>query len=188
MNDASLPIKPGIIYILRNAAYRETVVKIGRTSRTSELRAGELGKATGVPLPFEVLYEEAVSDCKRAESLIHERLSQFRMNKLREFFDVPLKDAVRAVFEMCLLVNSDYLRERSRLAIWIQPDTKYIGEFLEWLETTPKGATSVRVIAESPRTRSEWMLSNTLLVECTPDALKSLREKPWVRDMVYVSR
>jgi hypothetical protein len=53
--------------------------------------------ATGVPGPFEVLYEEDVFDIDLAEKLAHEALDGFRANPFREFFRLPLKIAVREV-------------------------------------------------------------------------------------------
>jgi Meiotically up-regulated gene 113 len=52
-----------------------------------------------VPRDFEVLFEERVVDCDRAERLIHQRLHQHRSSTNREFFNVPLKDAIRVLNE-----------------------------------------------------------------------------------------
>lgn len=180
-------VNPGIVYILRNSALRETVVKIGRTNRSAEIRASELSRPTGIPKPFEVLYEEAVGDCEKAEKLIHQRLSNHRINQSREFFDLPLKEAVRAVFETCLIVNSEFLKERSRLAIWIKPGSVYIEELQEWLHRAPQGSTSIRLIMHSGNAHSEMLLSNTLLISCTPEMLIEIRRKSWVNDIVYAA-
>lgn len=188
MRDASVSVRPGVVYILGNSAYRETVVKIGKSSRSGAERAAELSRATGVPLAFKVLYEEAVSDCARAEKLVHERLLNFRMNRRREFFDVPPHEAFRAVFDACLQINSEFLQELSRLAIWIKADSDYIGEFQEWIEACQSGNTSLHVVVENSRSQSNWFLSNTLLVACTPAALAELKAKSWVHDLVYVSK
>src|SRR5205814_12186 len=42
-------------------------------------------------------YEEDFSDCDAAERIIHERLDAHRFNQDREFFRIPVKDAIRAV-------------------------------------------------------------------------------------------
>ena len=93
--------KPGKIYILRNPYLQDSLVKIGKTSRFSEARAKELSAATGVPGPFEVLYEEDVFDVDLAETLAHHALDRYRANRRREFFQVPLKIAVREVATIC---------------------------------------------------------------------------------------
>jgi T5orf172 domain len=92
--------KSGKIYILRNPYLQDSLVKVGKTSRISEVRAKELSAATGVPGPFEVLYEQDVFDTDLAERLAHEALDKFRVNPQREFFRVPLKIAVREVFSI----------------------------------------------------------------------------------------
>ena len=87
----------GKIYILRNPYFQDSLVKIGKTSRISEARAKKLSKATGVPGPFEVLYEEDVFNVDLAEKLAHESLDTYRTTPNREFFQLPLKIAVREV-------------------------------------------------------------------------------------------
>lgn len=101
----------GKIYILRNSSHKNTLVKIGRTSRVSEARAKEISVGTGVPLEFEVLYEEDVFDCIQAEKIIHKILRTERINAKREFFRLPLKKAVKTVFETCLRVNKNSKKE-----------------------------------------------------------------------------
>jgi hypothetical protein len=76
------------------------IVKIGRTTRTAEIRARELSRPTGVPVEFEVIYDELVSDVEAAETLVHERLSDRRVNKDKEFFRVGIRDAIRIVQEV----------------------------------------------------------------------------------------
>lgn len=187
MQGSLIPVRPGTIYILRNAAYRETVVKIGHTARTAEMRAAELSSPTGVATPFEVLYEESVADCERAEKIIHTKLANSRVSKSREFFNIPLKQAVRAVFETCLRVNAEYLRERSRLAIWIKSDASYGTKLGDLLMSAKPGTTAVRLILQRPGSHAEMQLSNTLLVACTPEFLTDLQRQDWVKDVqVYV--
>lgn len=91
---------PGLIYILINPSLKD-LLKIGKTTRDAEERAKELSDATGVPTPFIVAFEEFFEDCDYAEKYIHEILQQkgFRINESREFFSIPLKDAVRVLIE-----------------------------------------------------------------------------------------
>lgn len=180
-------VNPGVVYILRNSSYRETIVKVGRTSRSSELRASELSRPTGIATPFEVLYEEAVADSERAEQLVHSRLSKWRVNESREFFNVPLKEAVRAVFEVCLEVNEPFLRERSRLAIWIEPGASLGNGLAELLNSATPGTTAVRLVIKGPNVAAELHLSNSLLIACTPEFLANLQRQKWIKDVqIYV--
>lgn len=87
----------GFVYILFNPAYT-TKVKIGLTIGTAEQRAKDL-YSTGVPDRFYVVYDELVRDCALVERKMHERFAEFRHNEGREFFEVPIKMAVRALIE-----------------------------------------------------------------------------------------
>lgn len=86
------------IYVLINPSMKG-LVKIGKTNRSPEERASELSSATNMPTPFVVAYEEEVPDSHVAEMLIHDELTQqgYRVNDEREFFTIPLKDAIRIV-------------------------------------------------------------------------------------------
>jgi predicted transport protein len=90
----------GYIYILLNRAFQNDHYKIGMTTKTPEERARELSGATGVPRAFEVLYEQRVADCHRAERLLHQRLHQYRSAGNREFFQIPLKAAIKSLEEV----------------------------------------------------------------------------------------
>ena len=87
----------GYVYILFNPAFQTNQYKIGKTTKRPEVRAREISAATGVPRDFQVLYEDKVVDCERAERLIHQRLHECRSSTSREFFELPLKDAIDAV-------------------------------------------------------------------------------------------
>jgi predicted HTH domain antitoxin len=90
----------GYIYILFNRAYQSDYYKIGMTTKTPQERALEISSATGVPRPFEVLYEQRVADCRVAEGLLHRRLDRYRSASNREFFELPLKVAIKALEEV----------------------------------------------------------------------------------------
>jgi len=89
----------GHVYILVNASLHKQL-KIGMTTRTPDERARELSQATAVPSPFMVAYAEEVPDARAAESMIHERLARFRVRKGREFFNLPLCDAIHEVTQI----------------------------------------------------------------------------------------
>ena len=90
------------VYVLINPALRG-LLKIGRTSRSPEERAQELSTSTGVPQAFIVAYECIVSDGNAAEKLIHDELARegYRINNSREFFEVPLKVAIKVIDRVC---------------------------------------------------------------------------------------
>lgn len=78
--------KAGYIYMSSSPALKEDIFKVGMTRRKPEDRMEELGQGTGVPARFLILHSWTVSDCVKAESLIHEALKQYRLNPNREFF------------------------------------------------------------------------------------------------------
>ena len=92
--------EPGYVYVLINPSM-EGLVKIGKTTKEPKERAAELSKATGVPTPFVVAYEEYFDDCGQAEAFVHTYLEQkgYRVASNREFFEVPMKVAVDAIIE-----------------------------------------------------------------------------------------
>ncbi len=91
---------PGFVYILVNPSLAG-LLKIGKTDRTPEERARELSMATGVPTPFMVVFHEQFDDCDVAERYVHALLQQqgYRVADNREFFGLPVRDAVMAIIE-----------------------------------------------------------------------------------------
>lgn len=184
MQFANAPIDPGRVYILRNPLHQDALVKIGRTSGYSEKRAGQLSSPSGVPYQFEVLYEEEVADCALAERLIHRELEQYRVQLRREFFQLPLKLAVRTVFQVCLRVNQLLIKEGSRLAIWLNDaDPLYAHKLKDLLLPIRGGDSSVYVIFKNAKAECHLKLSDSYLVHCTPEALMKLRQAPWVQEV-----
>ncbi len=99
----------GFIYILVNPVMKG-IVKIGKTKRTSEERANELSRSTGIPIKFEICADFLVEDCDLMETIIHRKLNEFRINNRKEFFRLELKDAIKRVEEIIHVeeINSLY--------------------------------------------------------------------------------
>lgn len=93
------------IYILISPALKG-LLKIGKATRTAEERAAEISNGTGVPTRYLVAYDDYAEDCDRAERLIHAKLSPYRYEGNREFFDLKLKDALPIVMEVIQAVNN----------------------------------------------------------------------------------
>ena len=87
----------GWIYILSTRELRE-LLKIGMTMRNVELRTHEINGATGV-VPFGVRRCWRVSDPSRAEKIVHDALSIYRIRTDREFFRVDFHIAARVAHE-----------------------------------------------------------------------------------------
>lgn len=104
-NEEAVPEGSGLVYIMVNQSYGAEMLKIGMTARDADERARELSGSTGVASEFIVAYEAEVSDCYQAEQEIHRRLSEYRVSSNREFFRLPLKDAVDCVNEVVNEIN-----------------------------------------------------------------------------------
>jgi hypothetical protein len=93
----STETKTGYIYILHNPSLRDETLKIGTTTSTPDIRAAELSRTTGVAQKYVVAYQRWVMHPKAAEAKIHTYLNRHRNNQNREFFQLPLEDAIRSV-------------------------------------------------------------------------------------------
>jgi hypothetical protein len=96
----------GYIYLMRNAAHQLDIFKVGRTMRTAIERAKDLSSTSGAVDKFLVANEWWVKDCVVAESLVHERLREYRVNPKREFFKVDFRTAMSVVDSVVQQINS----------------------------------------------------------------------------------
>ena len=87
----------GWVYIMRNAAFRESLLKIGKTQRPPPYRAYELGSTTAAPEDFQIVYCVHVGDCHGAESQVHAELARYRKSPNKEFFLTPISEAIEAL-------------------------------------------------------------------------------------------
>ena len=86
------------VYILSNPTMMG-YYKIGYTNRTPEERAKELSRTTSTPLPFKV---EWAFPCYRGdvlEKIVHKRLEGYRTSTQKEFFQLPLNEAIEVILE-----------------------------------------------------------------------------------------
>lgn len=93
----------GFVYILINPIFRHTLLKIGKTSEfTPEERAKQISQkaSTGLPTEYIVAYSCFVSDCELVEKIVHKVLDNKRSFNNREFFDLPLDEAVRVMHQV----------------------------------------------------------------------------------------
>ncbi|WP_423221967.1 GIY-YIG nuclease family protein [Ideonella margarita] len=84
---------PSWVYIITNEA-APGLLKVGFTDRTPEQRASELG-ATGLPLPYAVVFALEVEDGRVIERVAHKNLAQFHVGK--EWFSCPIETARDAI-------------------------------------------------------------------------------------------
>ena len=93
--------EPGYVYALINYAM-PGLVKVGMTTRSPAGRIDELSGATGVPTPFELVYDVLVPDVAGAEAFVHAQLSAagYRVSENREFFRAPIREVVRLMIHL----------------------------------------------------------------------------------------
>ena len=89
----------GYIYTLSHKGGNDGIYKVGFTKRCVEKRLKELNSETGNPYELKIEFYKKVANCKKKEQLLHKILSQYRLNKKREFFKVSL-DTIRQLFEL----------------------------------------------------------------------------------------
>jgi hypothetical protein len=90
-------MRAGFVYVMINLTM-PGLVKLGATARTSRDRARKL-RGTGVPDEFVVVYDELVTDHAKVEGRLHERFREHRLRSDREFFRMPIREAVRGLIE-----------------------------------------------------------------------------------------
>ncbi len=87
-----------------------------------------------MPIAYYVVCEEFVSDCEIVERRLHQMFSACRVNPKREFFRVPVKEAVRALHQVAAeFKESENLRGAEMLpqlqlkyAAYLKPEIKSI--------------------------------------------------------------
>jgi hypothetical protein len=175
----------GVIYILRNAAFKDSIIKIGMSGWDADTRARQLSNATGVPGPFEVLYEQEVADAGLAEKLIHDRLRDARVSRDREFFQLPLANAVRVVFEVCMRVNRDRLPNARALLLWFTTaDSSLLKEILGRYQG---GDTVIVVGFRNANGECQIRLPRSASIRWDAKVLEDLREMPGLYEATVVT-
>jgi hypothetical protein len=101
--------RPGVVYVLANAAFRDDWWKISQSTRSGHHRARDLNfeASTGTPKHFHCVFEVPTKDCGRAEKAVHARLAQYRMGATgQEYFCVPLETAKAVIVEECERIDA----------------------------------------------------------------------------------
>lgn len=108
-NQEAIPtgLNHGFIYVMRNPQYERNIFKIGLTRRTSDIRANDLSRTSGVIDYFAVMQDWEVADCVLAEKEIHSRLASVRVTDRREFFKAPYKEIFTVIHEVVEKINND---------------------------------------------------------------------------------
>ena len=84
----------GLVYILKNE--NQPGVKIGKTTKTVESRAKQLGASTGVPGKFDIIAIFPTNTPDKDEKKVHEKLAARKLDK--EHFDIEPVEAALQVY------------------------------------------------------------------------------------------
>lgn len=84
------------VYVLSNPT-SPGILKIGYTSLTPDERAKQISNATGVALPYKVEWAFKCFDGEQLEGEVHNKLSEYRINNQREFFQIELDEAKKII-------------------------------------------------------------------------------------------
>lgn len=147
----------GFVYVLLNPSYPD-LVKIGLTERTSEERAREL-RTSGVPTPFIVIYDELVSDSSAVEAAIHRKLAGYRVSDAREFFRIPVKEAIRTLQEEATAYRVNPLALKRRVEILPALEEMYRGylkrDIISVAVVQPPGVCFLEVVRRADKASEE---------------------------------
>lgn len=84
------------VYILTNDSIPNKI-KIGYTKLMPEERAKQMSRATGVATPFDVAYAFRCFNAEQLEGEVHKALRSYRVRNDREFFRIPLIEAIKSI-------------------------------------------------------------------------------------------
>ena len=99
----------GFVYVLTNPSFNENWVKIGKSQRLPNVRSKELFN-TAVPLPYEIYATLETEKFNQAERIIHrsiDRISDLRINKNREFFNISPEKAYEILLDIKMLLGEE---------------------------------------------------------------------------------
>src|SRR5574344_241149 len=106
----------GFVYILTNPSFKEDWVKIGKSSRSVDVRSKELDN-TAVPLPFEIYATLKTEKYNEVEKLVHktiDRLTDLRIRQNREFFNVSPEVALSILKDIATTLNDAEIFEANK--------------------------------------------------------------------------
>ncbi len=100
--------RQGYVYVLTNPSFREDWVKIGKSSRSPNVRSKELDNSS-VPLPYEIYATLKSEKFNEAEQKIHKFVKKLnpnlRIRANREFFNIKPEDAAEILEDIAELID-----------------------------------------------------------------------------------
>jgi len=190
------PNKKGYVYILTNPTM-PGIVKIGKTTREPEARLKELNSATGVAMPFKLEMAIETNNPSLTERIIHEQLTDNRINKRREFFKVTVKRAVSVAKYAAKKTNSHVYRKTQIT----KNNSKYLAQLsatlaiMTWLSmfsaAATVGATIIciwSILTRTPKTLSEFLMFPSIFGKYSIITVFLLSLYPFMTGEINVSK
>lgn len=155
--------KSGVIYILRNKAFKDNWLKIGRSKNSGDKRATDLNResSTGLPAKHFCDFEYPTLDCHSAETAVFKTLRLYRAGH-QEFFEVEMKYAIKVIIRECQAIDDNLIRQG-----FIRPPTQEpiafpsnVPEPEPELESTPTPANNIAI---KPNTQNKIPLKTYYL-------------------------
>lgn len=97
INESNRASGEGELYVMRCAAMKERIFKVGFTEVDSDQRARQISAETGAPLAFVVIKKWVHKDARKLEMEVHMMLAPYRINDRREFFMAEYDVIVNAI-------------------------------------------------------------------------------------------
>lgn len=114
----------GYVCVLTNPSFWDDWVKIGKSSRLPEVWGRELYN-TAVPLLYEIYATFQTEKFKEAERMIHrsiDRVSDLRINKGREFFNIAPEAAYEILADIKELLGDEAILELKGVDVEVTKD------------------------------------------------------------------
>lgn len=110
----------GVVYILRNEAFKENWLKIGQSRHSGHVRARDMNKtaSTGLPAHHICVFECRTLDCGKAEKQVFQQLQSYRKGR-QEFFEIDIEFAKTVIVRVCGEIDESVRRtlaERAQVA------------------------------------------------------------------------
>lgn len=125
------------IYVLSNKSLHKNVLKIGFTTKHPNKRALHLSRSTSIPTDFKVEHFKEVSNKRVIETRVHLILSEFRVSNHKEFFQVTLESAIKAI-DLAIDYTDNHEGESEKIRL--------DDDFISRIESPPLKANSMNVL------------------------------------------
>ena len=103
----------GVVYILRNEAFKENWLKIGCSRHSGHVRARDMNKkaSTGLPAHHICVFEFKTLDCGNAEKAVFQALKSSRKGR-QEFFEIDINFAKLVIQRECEIIDRAILKSQ----------------------------------------------------------------------------